>query len=166
MDSTFSHMVTHMFGTEERFAMKMHVLWIHARGLLWVVAGLGVFGGQRSPAGEPPARATFKGHTDLVRSVVFSADGKTLASGSWDKTAKIWNVDSGEEKASLKGHTGPIMSVAFSADAKSLATGSIDKTVKLWNVANQEERFTLIGHAHSVYSVVFSPDGKTLASAS
>jgi hypothetical protein len=81
-------MVTHMFGTKGRFAMKMHVLWIHARSLLWVVAGLGLFGGQRSPAGESPARVTFKGHTDLVHSVVFSADGKTFASASWDKTAK------------------------------------------------------------------------------
>jgi WD40 repeat protein len=122
--------------------MKRHTLWICVLGLLWVVAGLGLSGGQRPTAGEPPTRATFKSHADLVYSVAFSPDGKLLASGSWDTTAKIWVVDSGKEKATLKGHTAPIMSVAISADGKTLATGSIDKTVKVWDVAKGTERFT------------------------
>src|SRR5262249_51471227 len=153
-----------LFGTQERLAMRKHPLWICALGLLGVVASLGLPGGQRATAGEPPVRAPFKGHADLVYSVAFSPDGKTLASGSWDNTARIWDVGSGNEKATLKGHTGPIMSVALSADGKTLATGSIDKTVKVWDVTNGTERLTLRGHAHSVYSVAFSPDGKTLAS--
>ena len=50
-------------------------------------------------------QATLKGHTGWVRSVAFSPDGKTLASGSDDKTIKLWDVATGKEQATLKGHT-------------------------------------------------------------
>ena len=68
--------------------MKMHPLWICAFGLLGVVARLGLPGRQRANAGELSARATFKGHADLVYLVAFSPDGKALASGSYDRTVK------------------------------------------------------------------------------
>ena len=51
-------------------------------------------------------QATLKGH-DVTSSVAFSPDGKTLASGSWDKTIKLWDVATGKEQATLKGHTDP-----------------------------------------------------------
>src|SRR5262249_53240542 len=80
-------------------------------------------------------QATLKGHKNAVSSVAFSPDGKTLASGSGDKTIKLWDVATGKEMASLKGHTGYVFSVAFSPDGKTLASASGDKTVKLWDVA-------------------------------
>jgi uncharacterized protein (TIGR03067 family) len=117
-------------------------------------------------AGQPPERPPLMGHADLVYAVAFAADGKTLVSGSWDMTARVWDVDSGTEKATLQGHKGPIMSVAISADGKTVATASIDKTVKVWDVARGTARLTLKGHTDCVYAVAFSPDGKTLVSGS
>ena len=89
-------------------------------------------------AGQPESRRTFKGHTDTVYSVysvAFSPDGKTLASGSFDKSIKLWNMASGKNTATLKGHTDAVISVAFSPDGKTLASGSQDKSIRLWDLA-------------------------------
>ena len=105
-------------------------------------------------------------HGDVVKCVAFSLDGKTLASGSGDKTIKLWDVATGQERATLRGHSNWVSSVAFSRDGKTLASGSWDNTIKLWDVATGQERATLRGHSEPVNSVGFSPDGKTLASGS
>ena len=78
--------------------------------------------------------------------MAFSPDGKTLASGSSDRTIKLWDVATGKEQATLKGHTGCVYSVAFSPDGKTLASGSEDKTIKLWDVETGKEQATLKGH--------------------
>jgi WD40 repeat protein len=105
------------------------------------------------------------GHTHFVCRVVISPDGKTLASGSSDNTAKLWNVATGREQATLKGHTNSVESVAFSPDGKTLASGSTDRAVKLWDVATGQEQATLLGHTSAFIEMAFSPDGKTLATA-
>jgi len=109
---------------------------------------------------------TLKGHDNYVNSVSFSPDGKTLASGSYDKTIKLWNLETGKEIRTIKGHDNSVMSVSFSPDGKTLASGSTDNTIKLWNLGTGTEIRTFVGHANSVMSVSFSPDGKTLASGS
>jgi WD40 repeat protein len=98
--------------------------------------------------------------------VSFSPDGKTLATGSYDRTIKLWNVETGQEIRTLTGHNGSVYTVSFSNDGKTLATGSWDSTIKLWNVETGKEIRTLSGHNGSVYTVSFSPDGKTLATGS
>jgi dipeptidyl aminopeptidase/acylaminoacyl peptidase len=98
-------------------------------------------------------------------SVAFSPDGTTLASGSEDNTAKIWNLETGKEITTLKGHSHYVNSVAFSPDGKLLATGSADSTAKVWTIATGEAR-TLKEHSGVVSSVAFSPDGQKLATAS
>jgi len=109
---------------------------------------------------------TLEGHAGQVYSVAFSPDGERLATGSWDKTAKIWNVETGQEYLTLEGHANLVSSVAFSPDGKRLATGSDDKTAKIWNVETGQEFLKLEGHANWVRSVAFSPDGERLATGS
>ncbi|MCK4312328.1 MAG: caspase family protein, partial [Candidatus Cloacimonetes bacterium] len=113
---------------------------------------------------------TLKGHTNDVRSVAFSSDGKYLASGSWDNTVKIWELSNSKfrEIQTLIGHSNSVNSVAFSSDGEYLASGSWDNTVKIWELSNNKftEIQTLIGHSNSVNSVAFSSDGKYLASGS
>jgi WD40 repeat protein len=104
------------------------------------------------------------GHSSHVMSIAFSPDGKTLASGSNDKTIKLWDVTTGAQLRTLEGHSNPVYSVAFSPDGKILASASGDKTIKLWDVSTGAQLRTLEGHSSDVYSVSFSPDGKTLAS--
>ncbi|MGK7877393.1 MAG: toll/interleukin-1 receptor domain-containing protein, partial [Xenococcaceae cyanobacterium] len=107
-----------------------------------------------------------EGHDSWVISVSFSPDGKTLATGSDDKTIKLWNVETGREIRTLFGHDDSVRSVSFSPDGKTLASGSYDKTIKLWNVETGREIRILFGHDDWVISVSFSPDGKTLATGS
>lgn len=112
----------------------------------------GRLGGVNSVAISPPVEA-YK-YTSL------------LASGSDDKTIRLWNLNTKQAIATLYGHSHAVQSVAFSPDGQILATGSDDKTIKLWDINTSQEICTLSGHCHAVKSVSFSPDGKTLASAS
>ena len=88
-------------------------------------------------------RNRLRGHQSYVNSVAFSPDGKTLATGSWDNTIKLWDIASGKVKTTLQAHQDIVSSVAFSPDGKTLATGSDDKTIKLWDMASGKLKTTL-----------------------
>ena len=109
---------------------------------------------------------TLPGHSDDVQRVVFSPDGRTLASSSYlDETVRIWDVHTGEHKRTLTGHTGDIEGLAFSPDGKTLvSSGSGDGTIRFWDVSTGDETGTVAGHTDSVFSVAFNPDEKFFAS--
>ncbi|MEG4337797.1 WD40 domain-containing protein [Microcoleus sp. D3_18_C2] len=101
-----------------------------------------------------------------VRSVIFSPDGKLLATGDSDGVVRLWEASSGREILTCKGHTNVVESVTFSPDGEILASGSYDKTIKLWDVKSGECLKVLQGHTESVMFVTFNPDGNILASGS
>ena len=109
---------------------------------------------------------TLLGHADTVWSVVLSADGQTLASGSEDQTIKLWNLETGQVNRTLTGHTASVRSVSLSSDGQTLASGSSDNTIKLWIVQTGAVRQTLEGHSDSIWSVAFDRTGQLLISGS
>lgn len=113
---------------------------------------------------EPDRRLL--GHLNTIHSVAFSPDSQRLASGSADKTIKVWNLKTGKAIASLAGNSGTMLSVAISPNGEILAGGSLLGRIKLWNLKTGELIDTLSAHSRWVESVVFSPDGHILASGS
>jgi len=99
--------------------------------------------------------AIIAGHTSRVRGLAFSPDGTTLASASWDRTVKLWDVASGSLLQTLTGHTDRVNKVAWSPDGRIVAScgfdnvtwgpsgellvsGGSDGTLRWWNVQSGE----------------------------
>ena len=100
-----------------------------------------------------------------VTSLTYSADGKTLASGSTDNTVKLWDAETGKLLRTFRGQKGIVLSVALAPNGKTLASGYY-KAIKLWDASSGKLLRTLEGHDDHVLSVSFASDGNTLASGS
>ncbi|WP_445243603.1 WD40 repeat domain-containing protein [Microcoleus sp. Pol8_D1] len=87
-------------------------------------------------------------------------------SGNFDRTIRVWNLQTGESVKILRGHTGGIWSVAVCLDNQLLASGSGDQTIRLWNLQTGSCLNVLHEHTSWVTSVSFSPDGQFLISGS
>lgn len=132
----------------------------------------------RTPSGSQSPRQnwrcvyTLEGHTSSIRSLAMSPDGQILASGSDDKTLKLWHLATGREILTFKGHSKPVYSVTFSPDGQILASGSEDKTIQLWHLETRQLLGTLTlggwfsGDTGCVSDVAITPDGQTLVSLS
>ena len=141
---------------------------------LWAVTGAGAAVANPTPApgaislanvDDLVARGAFVGHSGAVRSVAFFPNGQLLASGSADKTVKLWDVAGGKELRTVELGSG-VNSLAFSPDGKLLVAGVEGGPVYLVNVADGAIVRTLAGHKGAVGSVAFSVDGKIVASGS
>jgi WD40 repeat protein/DNA-binding SARP family transcriptional activator len=111
------------------------------------------------------------GHTEDVRSVAISPDGRRLASGDDDGAIIVWNLEeanedlASEQTTLLTGHSDSITSLAYSPDGQILASGGFDAAVRLWDAETGEELVEpLLEHSDNIWSLAFSPNGSTLAS--
>ncbi|MEM9008878.1 MAG: AAA family ATPase, partial [Cyanobacteria bacterium P01_F01_bin.86] len=103
-------------------------------------------------------------HKGWLNAASYSPDGKTIATASGDKTAGIWNAQTGEKIATLN-HEAVVISVNYSPDSKTITTASGDKTAGIWN-AQTGEKIATLNHEAVVISVNYSPDSKTITTAS
>jgi WD40 repeat protein len=124
-----------------------------------------------------------KGHSDAVHSAAFSPDGRRIVTGSDDRTARVWDVQTGEQIAILRDHTAPVRSAVFSPDGlrvvstqmaqrsrgdtsgNNLVTSN-DRIVLLWDAQSGRVIRRFEGHTEQVYGATFSPDGRQIVTAS
>jgi WD40 repeat protein len=124
------------------------------------------------------SQKSWQAHQGAVQDLVFSPDGKRLASASRDRSVKIWDAGSRELLLTLPDHPGPIKKIAFRPGGTWLAAASgqgdaegglrldLPGQIKVWDAYSGQPVFTLEGHMRAVSSVAFAPDKALLASAS
>ena len=105
-------------------------------------------------------------HRRPVRAVAWSPTGQSIATGSEDATARLWDPVSAEPLCPSLEHGGPIKAIRYSHDGKTLATASEDQTARLWNAASGLVRGEVMHHRGPVTSLAFTPENKTLVTAS
>ena len=143
------------------------------QALAWSSDGklLAAGGGVPGKAGElvlfdtatwKPIRALAE-HTEVVYAVAFRPNMHELATGSLDKTVRIWNADTGQSIRLIKDHAEAVFGVAYSPDGKLLATASGDRSAKLFQTADYKRVASLTAHQDAVTHVAFNQNGTLLA---
>lgn len=112
------------------------------------------------------AQSVLGGHRGLVLSVAFSPDGRIMATGSADRTVKLWDARAKTELRTLGPLGDEVNAVAISPDGKTVVAAGYDDTVSLWDAGTGDLKRSLRAHTDDVYAVAISPDGETLASGS
>jgi WD40 repeat protein len=105
------------------------------------------------------------GHDATVMALAVSPDGSTLATASYDRTVRLWDMAVGKCLHELRGHTDAVRAVAFSPDGERVASAGSDLSIRTWNVKHGTLEGNWPGHGDMIRSLAFSPDGKLLISA-
>ena len=129
-----------------------------------VVAGLGTNSPILFDSATGKLIATLEGHKSYVSTVLWSRDNKFLATGSADKTVKIWDA-TGKLLRTLEGHESTVSALAWTGDGR-IATAGADKMVRIFAPGSDTAEKTLKGHTHAVTALSWSRDGKMLVSVS
>jgi WD40 repeat protein len=137
-------------------------------------------GGRFTPAGHTmklwdldtgKSLRDYKDHENWVRDVRFLPDGKTLVSGSWDKTVRIWNIDKTDAMQVLRDHKDGVECIALSSDGKWLASAGGhpraggDCVIRLWDLSDGKVVKRFAGHTKRVWKMTFSKDNQRILSA-
>jgi WD40 repeat protein len=133
--------------------------------LILVFGMLALSGGLTGQPPDADVLAILRGHTDAVDAVAVSPDGTLIATGSFDKTIKLWDTASTKEirtYGGAQGHQGQILAVAFSPKGDQLASGSADNTAKVWDVPVSTPTKTF-AQSGAVNRVAVTGDGKMFA---
>ncbi len=105
---------------------------------------------------DRPDLVVQSGHTSSVGSLAFSPDGRYIASGSRDRTVKVWDVDSGMELRTFARHNGLVKTVAFSPNGRFVASGGQDKIIRLWDITTGREVRTFKGHINDKVHLILT----------
>ena len=98
--------------------------------------------------------------------VAVTPDGTRVVCASWDKTLRVWDLDTGRALHTLEGHTADVEAVAATTDGERVVSGSRDHTLKVWDLNTGRVLRTLEGHSASVLGLAVTADGKRAVSAS
>ena len=174
VDETSSHVETDAGGYFETTALSEAVIIPRKTGYRFlpekqVVGEDQEFEFMAYPWAEPDfanwgTQFSFDGHLDLVVAIAFSADDRYIATGSNDRTIRIWRTDDGQLVRTMTGHTSAIKVIAFSPQGHYLASGARDGKIKIWDWQTGLEVKTLQGHTNLLTDLAWSPDGTKLAS--
>ncbi|MCE9533392.1 MAG: hypothetical protein K8T89_20045 [Planctomycetes bacterium] len=123
----------------------------------------------RSDAQAPkvPTPGVFSGHQEAIYSIALSPDGKILATSSFDKSVKLWDMKSGKELrvfTGTNGHQNIVLNVTFSPMGDTIASGGSDNTARVWDIPMDSALKDYV-HAAGVAAVAVTVDGKLLAGA-
>jgi WD40 repeat protein len=107
--------------------------------------------------------AVLREHTDVVRCLALHPQGSMLASGSADRTVRLWQLPDGKLLQTLKGHKGDVTGVAISPDGRVLASAGRDRAVWLWRLPATQKAVRLKGHTQPILCMAITPDSRILA---
>jgi WD40 repeat protein len=106
---------------------------------------------------------TLRGHQGRIVGLEFSPDSRILATGSVDRTIKLWDTSDWNELATLTGHEREVADLAFSPDGRELYSTGFDGTVRRWDVHARQPKDILWRGPGAIFALALSPDGKSLA---